>query len=82
MATIRISVDPVRDRESGLVYLLSVLERRPYFRIKAINGLEIKECITGEAHRPLSDLSIEEEKKHNITTMAKAMVVYAGVVEF
>ncbi len=92
---IGISVDSVRDRESGLVlkirkaipelktlfpyknwtknqnrfyifdglvYLPSVRERRPCFRIKNINGLEVKECITGEDHRPNSDTSIKEVK--------------------
>ena len=44
----------------GLVYLPSVELRRPCYRIKKINGVEIKECITGEDHAPFGELSAKD----------------------
>ncbi len=48
----------------GLVHLPSVLERRPCYRIKTVNGIAVKECITGEDHRQYSDFSIKKINDH------------------
>ncbi len=44
----------------GLVYLPSVELKHPCYRIRTGNGLEIKECITGEDHMQFSDFSIKD----------------------
>ena len=44
----------------GLVYLPSMEIKYPCYRIKILNGIEIKECITGEDHAPFSDFSIKD----------------------
>lgn len=45
---------------TGLVYLPSVEIRHPCYRIKNINGVEIKECITGEDHLNFSDFTVKD----------------------
>ncbi len=48
----------------GLVHLPSVIKRRPCYRIKIVDGIEVKECITGEDHQQHSDLSIKKMNDH------------------